>query len=142
MIRTFQKTDLPQTAELWLNANLEAHSFIPASYWTDHLEEVKEAFLHSELYVWEENGQLLGFIGLSGSYIAGLFVHRHARSRGIGRKLLDAAKEQKNCLHLQVYEKNAAAIKFYQREHFQIQSRQTDPDTQETEYLMVWERQT
>ncbi len=142
MIRKFQKTDLPQTADLWLNANLEAHSFIPASYWKENLEAVKEAFLQAELYVFEENGQLLGFLGLSGDYIAGLFVRQHARSKGIGRQLLDTAKEQKNRLHLQVYEKNTAAIKFYQREHFHIQGRQTDPDTQESEYLMVWECQT
>lgn len=36
MIRPFKKEDLPVLMDLWLSANMDAHAFIPASYWAEH----------------------------------------------------------------------------------------------------------
>ena len=93
----------------------------------------------AEVYLYEEQGEIQGFIGLSGSYIAGIFVCGQAQSRGIGRKLLDYAKAGKNRLELRVYQKNARAIAFYRREQFEIQAECLDCETGEKEYLMAWE---
>ena len=43
MIRRPDTQDLDAVSSLWLDANLEAHGFIPASYWLGHLEEVRAA---------------------------------------------------------------------------------------------------
>ena len=46
-----------------------------------------------------------------------------------------------NCKrHLQVYQRNARAIRFYQREGFRIQNEGMDEHTGEKDYTMVWER--
>ena len=61
------------------------------------------------------------------------------RSQGIGKVLLNHAKQMKKRLTLHVYQKNEKALHFYLREGFQIGHEQTDENTGETELLMVWE---
>ena len=77
-------------------------------------------------------------MGLDGDLIAGLFVRREARGRGIGRALMDEAKGRRERLRLHVYRKNAGALRFYRREGFSVLEEQTDPGTGEAESVMVW----
>ena len=49
-------------------------------------------------------------------------------------------KDKKVSLRLNVYQKNARAISFYQREGFIIQCEDLDEDTGEKEYTMLWKR--
>ena len=143
MIREARSSDIPEILALWLSANLQAHSFVPGRYWTDHYDMVKEMLPQAELYVWEaeDSGKILGFIGLDGTYIAGIFVLDDARSQGIGAGLIRHVKPLKNHLSLKVYEKNQRAAAFYKREGFRIQSESLDGDTGEREYCMVWDGQ-
>ena len=109
MIRKLRIQDLDAAASIWLDANREAHGFIPASYWLGHLEEVRAALAQAEVWAFAEEAGLLGFVGLQGDYIAGIFVRREARSRGVGRRLLDHVKAGHPRLCLRVYEKNQRA---------------------------------
>ena len=68
-------------------------------------------------------GEILGFLGLEGDYIAGIFVRHGAQSRGVGKKLLDRAKEGRGRLSLRVYEKNTRAAAFYRRGGFSAPTR-------------------
>ncbi|MCI8623520.1 MAG: GNAT family N-acetyltransferase [Provencibacterium sp.] len=140
MIRNLQESDTGRVAGIWLDTNIKAHSFISPSYWEDHFKEVKEMLLQAEVYVYE-NGEkeVAGFVGLEDDYIAGIFVWSEAQSRGIGKQLLDFVKGIKKQLSLHVYQKNARAIRFYQREGFHIQNENVERDTGEKEYRMVWE---
>ena len=140
MIQKLQETEINKTAEIWLDTNIKAHHFISAQYWKDHFEMVKELFLQAELYVYEEENEIQGFIGLSENDIAGIFVRSGAQSKGIGKQLLDFVKGLKTQLSLCVYQKNIRAIQFYQREGFEIQGEGTDQDTGEKEYTMRWKR--
>ena len=94
MIRALRPEDLDQVMQIWLDANLEAHCFLPESYWCDHMEEVRAALPAAQVFVYQDWEGLQGFAGLTGDYLAGLFVRRAARSRGIGRALLERAKER------------------------------------------------
>lgn len=140
MIRKLEKSDTEKAMEIWLNANIHAHSFIPEEYWRRNFQAVKEMLPQAEVFLYEEKAskEMLGFIGLDGSYIAGLFVRDTAQSHGIGKQLLDFVKERKGQLTLSVYQKNTRAIRFYQREGFQIQCTGTDENTGEKEYAMKW----
>lgn len=40
MIRSMKQSDLDPVALIWLDTNIKAHDFIPASYWRDHFEAV------------------------------------------------------------------------------------------------------
>lgn len=140
MIRKLRKTDLDEVAYVWLHTNKKAHDFIAETYWDEHFEMVEGMLGDAEIYVFEEQGQIKGFVGLDGEYIAGIFVREKEQSLGIGKQLLDFVKSLKGQLKLNVYQKNERAIKFYTREQFEIQDEQTDEATGEAEYLMLWKK--
>jgi len=50
-------------------------------------------------------------------------------------------KAERPELHLNAYQKNTRAIRFYEREGFQIQSEGLDEATGEKDYAMVWQRE-
>lgn len=141
MIRELQKKDIDEVAEIWLATNISAHEFVSAQYWKDNYEMVKEMFVQAEMYVYEDEQGIQGFVGLSDDYIAGIFVREEVQSKGIGKQLLDYVKTIKKQLELSVYEKNVRAVKFYEREGFVIQSTGIDSDTGEKEYTMGWKKQ-
>lgn len=140
MVRRMRPAEIDAAADIWLETNIEAHSFVPERYWRDHFEEVKGLLAQAELYVFEGETGVQGFIGLDAGYIAGLFVKSGARAGGIGKKLLDYAKSGRSRLTLRVYQKNAGAVRFYRREGFTVQEEPVDESTGEPEYFMLWER--
>ena len=140
MIRELRKADIDKVADIWLDTHRKAHYFIPAQYWKDNFELVKELLLQATVYVYEENREIQGFIGLNDEYIEGIFVSDEMQSQGIGKILLNYAKDTRNKLFLNVYQKNTPAISFYQREGFEIQYSGLDEVTGEKDYVMAWER--
>ena len=140
MIRELREGDLNKVADIWLDTNIKAHDFIPAQYWKSNFESVKAAFLQAEVYVYAEDKEIQGFIGLSDAYVEGLFVSDEMQSRGIGKTLLDYAKGKKEELFLNVYRKNTRAISFYRREGFEIQHNGLDEAVWEKEYTMEWHK--
>lgn len=164
MIRKFVPEDLQEVMSIWLETNQKAHDFIASNYWSSHYEMVKETLPRAEVYVFETDEKnvraagkiyeeaaadirehtvrrLTGFIGITGGYIAGIFVKEGEQSRGVGKQLLDHAKKGRRRLTLQVYEKNDRAIHFYQREGFHVRYSDVDENTGEAEFLMEWKEQ-
>lgn len=140
MIRELRETYINRVADIWLDTNLKAHYFIPARYWKSNFELVKEMLSQAEVYVYEDDKEIHGFIGLSGEYIEGIFVSDEKQSQGIGKLLLDNAKDRKPKLRLNVYKQNTRAISFYQREGFEIQDEGLDNATGEKDYVMTWQQ--
>ena len=138
MIRMFDACDLNQVMELWLNGNIEAHDFIPRNYWESNAPMVREQLLQAEIYVYETDGKILGFVGLQGDYLAGIFVDRHARSMGIGGQLIHYVQKIRRTLTLNVYRKNQRAMEFYLREGFSVLSEDIDAATGETDIVLSW----
>jgi len=140
MIRTFRSDDLDRVMQLWLDTNILAHNFIDSGYWRGHFEIVKEMLPKADIFVYEQNNEIQAFIGLTGNFVAGLFVSRTFQSKGIGKRLLDTAKDMHGDLCLHVYRKNEAAVHFYLKEGFIIASEQTDENTGEIEFIMIWRK--
>lgn len=140
MIRKFKNTDIDKIMEIWLNSNTEAHNFIDKSYWEKNFEMVKNILPQAEIYIYEENNNIMGFVGLVENYIAGIFIEKNFRGKGVGKKLLDYIKSIKNNLTLNVYEKNIGAVKFYKREGFTVEKFGIDENTGEKEFMMSWEK--
>ena len=120
MIRKLQKADINRVADIWLKTNLKAHFFISEQYWISNYEFVKEMLPQAEVYVYEDDKMIQGFIGINDEY-------------------MDYIKDKKDRLQLKVYQKNVRAMSFYQREGFTIQSEGMDEFTGEKEYVMNWE---
>ena len=140
-IRQMKPDDLSRIMHLWLDCNVKTHNFIPVTYWRGHNDDVKQSISEAEVYICEKSGLIVGFIGLSGYYVAGLFVDPDYRSQGIGRLLLNHVKAIKSRLQLHVYCKNIRAVRFYQREGFVAIAEHIDPDTGENEILMNFGKQ-
>lgn len=140
MIRKFKNGDLAAVMQIWLDANIDSHSFISKDYWKNNFEPVKEMMSHAQVYVYEDDAskQLYGFIGLTGNYIEGLFIRSNVRGLGFGRQLLEYVKSIEPNIKLSVYKKNVRAIRFYNREGFVAVSEKIDDNTGEKELLMAW----
>ena len=101
-----------------------------------------QLILHYQIYVYGDDVTDLidGFIGLTDSYIAGLFVKDTAQSKGIGKQLLDYAKSIRSEMSLSVYQENVRAVHFYKRERFQVQAESVDDNTNAKEFIMTWNK--
>ncbi|WP_278906958.1 GNAT family N-acetyltransferase [Faecalitalea cylindroides] len=140
MIRVLEEKDVDTVAKIWLETNIKTHDFIVSNYWKEHYEIIKDMFLQAEVYVYEIEKEIMGFIGLDKEYIEGIFVLDQYQKRGIGKALLNHVKAKKEHLSLNVYQKNLNAILFYLREDFCVQYEDVDKNTGEKEYRMVWNR--
>ena len=138
MIRKLKKSEIDSVMSIWLASNREAHPFIPTEYWECNYESVKNAILNADVFVSVENDQIQGFIGLVGNYVAGLFVEKTARGKGIGSELIRHAKNTRENLELDVYQENPKAVQFYRSHGFEIVQKTVDPATRHTEYRMKW----
>jgi GNAT superfamily N-acetyltransferase len=81
---------------------------------------------HEEVWVAEDDGRLLGFLGIEHSTNLGapvlerLYVEPAEQSRGVGSALLDKAKELRpDELYLWVFQKNPAR-RLYERNGFEL----------------------
>ena len=125
---------------IWLEGNLQAHSFISKNYWLDNQVGVREGLAQARIFVKETDGKAVGFLGLVEEAIAGLFVKEQFQKQGIGEALIQRVKDEKKILTLTVYENNQAALLFYERQGFRRVRSQIDPETQQREWLMRWTR--
>ena len=70
MIRKFRNEDLEQIMQLWLQANVQAHGFIEKTYWKSHYSEVRKMMPEAEIYVFDSEDGILGFLGLQEDYVS------------------------------------------------------------------------
>ncbi|MFR3819397.1 MAG: N-acetyltransferase [Fusobacterium varium] len=142
MIRNLKNDDIDIVMELWKDSTIEAQNFIPDSYWLENYDNVKNNYLpNSDTYVYEEDGEIKGFVSLiENIFIGGLFIRVDSQRKGIGSVILDFLKERNDKLQLTVYDKNERAMKFYLKSGFKILNTEIDKKTREKEHLMEWRR--
>lgn len=138
MIRKFEKRDTERVMQIWFEANIEAHDFVPGDYWLSQYQSVQEQLLQADIYVYEQGKEIQGFAGMMDDYLAGIFVDKKFRSMGIGKGLLECVKKNYPAFSLNVYQKNGRAADFYLREGLSIVSKGIDEDTAEPDYTMAW----
>lgn len=67
-------------------------------------------------WVAEEGGSVVGFCVREDDNITGLYIARAARSKGVGKRLLDLAKQDRDWITVWALELNTEARRFYRRE--------------------------
>ncbi|WP_420022110.1 GNAT family N-acetyltransferase [Candidatus Enterococcus willemsii] len=137
-LSTLTPNELDEIATIWLGTNLQAHDFIAPTYWHQMYPEVKEQLTQATFFVYRKE-KILGFIGLIDTYIAGIFVEPSTQQKGIGKKLLTAAKQHATTLSLTVYQKNSTAYHFYRSQGFTVTKTTTD-ETGEIAFEMIWQK--
>ncbi|MEQ7799242.1 N-acetyltransferase [Pedobacter sp. ASV1-7] len=137
MIRVFEETDLDKIVQIWLDASIIAHDFIPSTYWKEKAEDMKNLYLPaSKTFVYQNDTVILGFISMVDNYIAAIFVNPESQGQGIGKQLIEYIKRQHSLITLGVYSKNIRSIDFYKRQGFVITDEKIEENTGEFETLM------
>ncbi len=140
IIRKFNDFDLKRVMRIWYEGNLEAHDFVDKNYWEKNFGFVKRSLPESEVYVYEIDGYVVGFVGIDEGYIAGLFVDKEYRGVGIGTKLIEYVKELYDFFTLHVFENNYGAVTFYENRGLIKKEESIHEDLGEVEYLMYYRR--
>ncbi len=139
MIRNYRETDLKEMVRIWYDASVIAHSFMPASFWASKKSIMKERYLPlAENFVFEEEGRITGFISVVGERVCALFVAPEMQGKGIGRTLLEYAKNLTGKLSLKVYRENENAFRFYKKCGFVAAGEEVDEYTGCLQVLMEW----
>ena len=143
MIRNYKLQDTDRVIHIWLESSILAHRFIPAMYWIGKQEDMRNVYLpasHTYVFEDENTGLVQGFVSMTGSYLAALFVIPESQGTGIGKALLEHVKERHPEITLNVYAKNEPSVLFYEKQGFRLLKEQTEEGTGEEEFVMKWYR--
>ncbi len=124
MIRRYNAEDTDALEAVWRAATRIAHPFFKEAFIEQEAENLRQVYLpKSETWVAEHEGDPVGFIALTGDEIGGLFLDPAHHGRGLGRAMVDHAIALKGPMWLEVFEKNVAGRRFYDRYGFVETSR-------------------
>ncbi len=122
MIRTYAEADCEAIIEVWFAASLVATPFLSKEFLAEERENIRTTWLlKAETSVYEDNGNVVGFLSLIGNEVGAIFVHPNIQGRGIGRALMDHAAVLRDDLFLDVFEDNAVGRRFYDRYGFRFE---------------------
>ena len=123
-IRPYTDDDLEQLLDVWYRASLIAHPFLSEEFFEAERHEIAEQWLPvAETMVYEIDGRVVGFVALIGNEVGAIFVEPDSQGRGIGRALMDAARESRPLLELDVFEANSIGRRFYDAYGFEFVDR-------------------
>lgn len=138
-IRSASDSDIGGVMRLWLEANIAAHPFIDALYWHNRYDEIRVCARESQSFVYENRGELLGFISLSSeTEIMAVCVAPSAQLSGIGIRLIDHAKQTVPCLSIRCFKQNEQTVKFLINRGFIPVAESHDAQTGCDVYTMEW----
>ena len=136
MIREVKKTDYPILVDIWESAVLGTHDFLKKEDFLYYREHLPTYFQYVTLYGYEQDGRLVGFIGVAENNIKMLFVHNDYRYRGVGKRLVMYAIEKLQVCKVDVNEQNIQAIGFYRLMGFSVITR-SDLDAEGKAYPIL-----
>lgn len=136
MIREVKKTDYPILVDIWESAVLSTHDFLKKEDFLYYREHLPTYFQYVTLYGYEQDGRLVGFIGVAENNIEMLFVHNDYRYKGVGKRLVMYAIEKLQVCKVDVNEQNIQAVGFYQHREFSVITR-SDLDAEGKAYPIL-----
>jgi GNAT superfamily N-acetyltransferase len=117
VIRRGTPADADQIAELF-ERSFGTLTFLPKLHTLDeHRAHFRRVLTEQEVWLWEEDGRILGFASLDDAMLNYLYVEPDAIGRGIGSALYRQAVEQRpDGLTFWVFQQNERARRFYERQ--------------------------
>ena len=144
-VRQGQVPDLPSCAAI-LNDYIDATAWMPRVLDRQAIADMYSPALLEKriIFVAEEGGEIIGYLSMDheAGFVHALYVHPAARGEGLGRALLDAARQARpQGFELTVFEPNADALRFYIREGLVEvpDGRKTDTNEGVPTLLMRWQ---
>ena len=130
MIRKYAPNDLAELLQVWHDASQIAHPFWTRDLFEQERRNITQEFLPiAETWVFERQGQVVGFVSLLGDEVGGLFVAPTCHRQGIARALMDHARASRDHLELDVFEANEIGRAFYDAYGFGLIGKRLDEET-------------
>ena len=123
MIRKVKATDYPRLMEIWESAVSSTHDFLKEEDFLYYKEQLPVYFQHVTLFGFEQEGILIGFMGIAEGNLEMLFVDDNYRGIGIGKSLITYAIGNLQVTKVDVNEQNIQAVGFYKYMGFSIYKR-------------------
>ena len=123
MIRKIKVTDYPRLMEIWESAVSSTHDFLKEEDFLYYKEQLPIYFQHVTLFGFEQEGILIGFMGIAEGNLEMLFIDNKYRGAGIGKKLITYAIDNLQVTKVDVNEQNVQAVDFYEDMGFNIYKR-------------------
>lgn len=136
MIRKIEVTDYPRLIEIWESAVLNTHDFLKEEDFLYYKERLPVYFQYVTLLGFEQEGVLVGFMGIAEGNLEMLFVDNNYRGMGIGKKLITYAISNLQVTKVDVNEQNTQAVGFYKHIGFNV-SQRSDLDGEGKEYPIL-----
>lgn len=95
MIRKYKEKDLDIIMKIWQEENINAHNFISKEYWKNNYEYVKSILPKAEILVYSIDENIVGFIGLNGNYIEGIFINKDFQGQRYRNRVIKISNERK-----------------------------------------------
>ncbi len=140
VIVPYQPEYAEKTVRMWRDSKCEAigqpeiHSFENHVYFLNQL--LPENF---QVKITIEDEEVAGMIAYNGTEINQLYIHGDYQGKGLGRRLLDIAKEQSSGrLTLYTFEVNKKAQQFYEKNGFRIIGRGHENEENLPDMLYEW----
>ncbi|MCH9651071.1 MAG: GNAT family N-acetyltransferase [Deltaproteobacteria bacterium] len=130
MIREYRSQDLEDLMAAWEAASALAHSFLSEEFQAQVREDIPKLYLpNSETWVAEQDGRVVGFISLLGNEVGAIFLQPNCHGKGLGRALMDKARELRGELEVEVFTANEIGRAFYAKYGFELVEKKAHPPT-------------
>ena len=123
MIRKIKVTDYPRLMEIWESAVLSTHDFLKEEDFLYYKERLPVYFQYVNLFGFEQEGILIGFMGIAEGNLEMLFIDNKYLCAWIGKKLITYAIDNLQVTKVDVNEQNVQAVGFYEYMGFNIYKR-------------------
>ena len=123
MIRKIEVADYPRLIAIWESAVLNTHDFLREEDFLYYKKQLPVYFQYVTLLGFEQEGVLVGFMGIAEETLEMLFVDNDCRGTGVGKKLITYAITNLQVTKVDVNEQNAQAVGFYKYVGFNILKR-------------------
>jgi putative acetyltransferase len=138
MIRPYREQDIDRVVEVWHAASLVATPFLSSEFLAAEKARIRDVWMSAaESWVFERDGEIVGFIALVGDEVGGIFVHPDSQRMGVGRALMDHAAIRRARLVLDVFEGNRVGRGFYGRYGFEEIGRSVHEETGEVQIRLA-----
>ncbi|RLJ79672.1 GNAT family N-acetyltransferase [Pedobacter alluvionis] len=110
------RKDYEKLIAVWESSVRATHHFLSENdIMTYRSLILTEYFDQVRLYAVKYEEEVMGFIGINKKSIQMLFIHPDARGKGLGKTLIDFAKDEHDVNTVDVNEQNEQAVGFYEK---------------------------
>jgi putative acetyltransferase len=138
--------DIEEIALLHRHVRLTCFKFMPKPH--DHSHEEDLAFFADQIFprcsvmAASADGRIVGYAAVAPGWLEHLYVHPEWHGHGLGRALLEFARQGQDEMRLWVFQKNTKARRFYERQGFVLEELHDGSSNMEKEpdAVYVWRK--